>query len=252
MALSSKFDLSRLLEIELKIFGINQQEDGKYLLVIADNVELVDSLSACKEIILHGTKELKSYIYDNWQSLYSIINEILTTKDINIPSFDNSIFLANVRKTYELTTLFNELSFISQIVERILYLDITNISNELIKSFNDRYIVIRSIHSLIMKENYRVALIDRISKKTTIASISGPWANLDIPMSERMWSAAEDEEYFEGRQDDRRAQSRYNPEYDVNGFYAVWPEAGTREPYTFDDIDRGDSIYKGNKYYQQA
>lgn len=241
---------SSLLEMEMRMFGIIQLDSGKYSLEIGDENNEVESLDECGHIIQDRIRHLKFHLYNKLKEFNDIINNIRNTKETNFPSFDNVIFLANIRKAYDLTILFSSLSFVTNSITRLFNLDIINISNEVINKFNNCYLFIRTLHSLIMRENYRKLLIEKYLEKNKIASISGPWANLDLDMSERMWSGKEDEEYFEGRQNDRRAQGRYNPEYDVNGYYLVWPEAGTREPYTFDDIEQGDSAYKGNKYYQ--
>jgi hypothetical protein len=76
------------------------------------------------------------------------------------------------------------------------------------------------------------------------AQISGPWANLDLPMKERVWEWDSDgeSEYFENRTKARREQTRYNPEYDKQGFFYVWQDF-TRDPYSFEDFKK-DSPYK--------
>ena len=77
---------------------------------------------------------------------------------------------------------------------------------------------------------------------TKEAQISGPWANLDLPMAERVWSWGEDEEYFDQRSKARKEQVRYNPEYDKQGYFFVWQDLN-RDPYSFDDM-KTDSPYK--------
>lgn len=100
-----------------------------------------------------------------------------------------------------------------------------------------------------MREIYRLKLIDRLLNiqnptRQKEAQVSGPWANLDLPIEERMWEfEGEDEEYFETRKKIRREQTRYNPEY-VNGFYYKWDDI-TRDPFSYYDKD---SPYKTRSY----
>jgi hypothetical protein len=117
----------------------------------------------------------------------------------------------------------------------LLSLDIQEIDTDLIKEFNTTYLRIRIIHRLIIREIYKKKLIHRYSKIIKLAqSVSGPWANLDLPEEERMWSFDEDEEYFEERSKAKRKQTRYNPEYDEDGFFFKWVD-WNRSPYSFDD-----------------
>jgi len=100
------------------------------------------------------------------------------------------------------------------------------------------------MHRLIMSEIYRCLLIDRYLKITKQAQISGPWANLDVPMQERKWEWDDtEEEYFRDRQTSRREQIRYNPENATSsGFFFVWVDKN-RDPYKFEDMAT-DSPYK--------
>jgi len=91
-----------------------------------------------------------------------------------------------------------------------------------------------------MTELYRLKVLDKYRSMEKIASmklagIPGPWANLDLPMKERVWEWNSDEdEFFANREKSRKEQIRYNPEEaeNTNGMFYVWQDL-TRSPYSY-------------------
>jgi len=93
-----------------------------------------------------------------------------------------------------------------------------------------------------MTELYRLKLIGRYLSLVKSAQTSGPWANLDLPIKERVWEWDEgEEEYFANREESRKAQTRYNPSYTKDGYYLIWPEP-RRDPYRFTDMLEEDPV----------
>ena len=162
----------------------------------------------------------------------------------NSGSLDNLLFLSAVNKSFELSSIFTDLQLITKTIRQLLDTDIASSDDHLIRHFNDDYLRIQCLHRLIMIELYRKHLVNRYMTITKQAQISGPWANLDLPIEERVWEWDEaEDEYFANRQKSRREQIRYNPENQTkSGFYYVWQDF-SRDPYRFEDM-KEDSPYK--------
>jgi len=65
-----------------------------------------------------------------------------------------------------------------------------------------------------------------ISRKADLypSGVSGPWANLDVPMFERVFEYDEGDDWLKDREKAISDQPRYNPEYDSYGFYLKFLE----------------------------
>ena len=238
-----------LLWLELKAFNIipNQSE---YQIQIGDENLSLPTLQECYESISSAKKELLQHLKESWNNLLEIGTRILKKTGRNSGSINNLLFLNAVKKTYLFCNVFQELHDHKNVIEQLLDSDILSADDHLVNSFVHEYITIHSLHRLILNEVYRQKLIRRISILTKKAQISGPWANLDLPMQERKWSWDEGEdEYFKNRSDAKKSQVRYNPEEaggSVNpktGFYYVWQEL-RNAPYLFDDRE-DESPYPG-------
>lgn len=238
-----------LLKLELESFDIIQQDTGRYVLVIGDETVTASSLKECREYISQGIQELKSNLWDSWHDL-SHLSQVITQNDAgNEPSLNNILFLTTVKRAFFLSQIFSDLSEISKSIKELFNIDASEIHKDLISKFNLKYLEVKLLHHLLMTEIYRVNLITKYMHVHKKAQISGPWANLDLPMKERVWEFAEDEEYFENRSRAKREQVRYNPEMlPTTGFYYIWQDL-SRNPYLFDDRDT-QSPYKSRKIMQ--
>ncbi len=105
-----------------------------------------------------------------------------------------------------------------QIVKDALCTDIIYFSSEDISAICDFSIVIDLTHRTIERLIYVRRLIRFASrgknkinetKIVTARGISGPWANLDLPMLERVWDWNEESENFSKRDESIRKQRRY-------------------------------------------
>jgi len=231
-----------LLENELISFDIDKQLDGTYIVVVGDESFPAPNLDECKKHIELGISELKQIIWEDWQDLSHIATLVSHNNSGNSSGLNNLIFLNAVKKSYFLSKIFTDLSDVSDCLKNLFFVDASEVHNNLIEKFNHKYLRIKLLHYLIMRELYRIHLIRRSQKILKSAQVSGPWSNLDLPMKERVWEWSEDEEYFDNRQRARREQVRYNPENNKMGFYYVWQDL-TRDPYSFEDIQK-DSPYK--------
>ena len=234
---SEGFNANDILSMELDIFGISQISPDQCEVEVGDELLKCSSLKECMALISDGIEELKDSIWDKWCDLEAIANLICNNDGGNPGTLDNIIFLYNIKSAYWLVSLFTDLEDIKKSIFALFNIDIADASDILISKFNRLYIQIKVIHRLIMKEMYRIELIKKYSKLNKIAQgASGPWSNLDLPMNERVWEwDAGETEYFQNRTNERRSQKRYNPEYNSQGFFYVWPEPASRDPYLFED-----------------
>lgn len=230
-----------LLSKEIAIYNIIPETNG-YKMGLGDECVHLKSLDECLEYIGEGIDEIRSELWKSWKLIANICEEILNRKDENRGNLDNIVFLSSARNAYLFSKQFSDLEDFSRLLRHLLDIDIMNVDSDLVAEFNKAYLKIKLMHRLIMSEKYRTAIIKRYLKIKKIAQISGPWANLDLPMQERVWPYAEDEEYFEHRKKARREQARYNPENTADGFYYIWQDRN-RDPYLFRDM-KTDSPYK--------
>jgi len=248
---STKTDY-HLIKNELDRFDIIDNGNG-FEIQIGDESATASSLEECADLLTEAIQELKSYSLSKWKELKTISKSICDSKDKNFGNVENVLFLAHVKKSYFLASRFSELSEIKDAILPIFNIDVKEVNQKFVFDFNDTSILVKSLHRLIMREIYRLKLVNRLlciidpagqTPHKREAQVSGPWANLDLPIEERMWEfEGEDEEYFETRKKIRRQQTRYNPEY-VNGFYYKWDDI-TRDPYSYYDQD---SPYKTRSY----
>lgn len=232
-----------LLRSEMQAYGIYKNADG-YLIEIGDEVNTAQTLAKCIQIVQAGSKELTEHIWESWKTLGDTSFKIASQVGQNVPSLGNILFLSNAKKAFDLSRIFTDLEPLSDDLLRLLDSDIAQADGYLINHFNSEFMHIQCLHKLIISECYRIKLLQQFQIMTKQAQISGPWANLDLPMKERVWPWDEGEDqYFEDRKSQRRAQTRYNPENATkSGFYYVWQDY-TRDPYKFEDM-KTDSPYK--------
>jgi len=234
---------TQLLRSELNFFDIIQSQPG-YEIAVGDEYIHTDTLAEAIIILEEGVSELKEHIWEKWNSLDQVAKLIIHNNAGNEGGIENILFLNSVKKAYLLSRNFSDLENISESIKQIFSIDASEVHPDLIRRFNDSYLSVRLIHKLIMTELYKIKLIRHYMRHTKTAGISGPWANLDLPMAERVWDWSEDEEYFQQRAKARKEQTRYNPEMDRSGFFYNWVDL-SRDPYTFTlERSRSDSPYK--------
>ncbi len=238
---SSGINPTDLLQAELNFMDI-YASGSQCRMLLGDEEVLTNSLHDCTVHVDQAIKELKSHIWNAWSQLSDLARLIPESNSGNRGDLDNLLFLNSVQKSFRLSKQFTDLAHIEKELRALFNIDVAEVTEGLLVQFNHKYLEIRLIHQLIMSEIYRRKVIKQYMKVTKHAQISGPWANLDLPMKERVWEYEEDEEYFYERQKSRREQTRYNPETNKQGFYFVWQDL-TRDPYKFEDMGK-DSPYK--------
>lgn len=239
------FNLRKLLKQELLFCDI-KHKSGKYEIGIGDESLIANTAKECKEHIEIGINELKNALFDLWQQLAVLCENITKQDGKNQGCLDNIIFLRNIKQSFLLSTMFGQLAQVSASIKQIFNMDIAKINQEHVKEYNSLYMKIQLVHFMIMSEKYRLMVLDKYSSFSKEAQISGPWANLDLAEEERHWPYSEDEEWFGDREKSRKSQARYNPEEidgaGSHGYYFIWQDL-TRDPYKFEDMQT-DSPYK--------
>lgn len=129
-----------------------------------------------------------------------------------------------------------------QYFKRLLARDINSFSESFMSKIVDLKIGIDWVTHLVYADKYRMRILRALAKvhpNEKEASVSGPWANLDLPMQERVWSYHDEGENLEGRDLENQKQQRYqlpdsyNDPYDFEeGFYY---REERNEPYAWGD-----------------
>lgn len=231
-----------VLRAELVANKIVPSNNDGYCLTVGDDILSVKTLKECSEHVKNGTHELKKHLLELWNRLSEVVKEIIPMKGMNVSSsFENVYFLAYAKKSFFLSVGFSELKNISDLLHQMFDIDLKRIDAKLVKKFNFIALRVFLTHKLVMGELYREKLIRRAMSHIKLAQISGPWANVDIPLKERVWTWREEEENFRETQNEKRESSMYNPEYvEPFGFYYV-EKSYDREPYRYEDMMEEDN-----------
>jgi len=241
---------------EMSYYGIFQQPDGS--IVLSDNplfnidddkdkLQIFPTVSdSIKFIKLRITNLIKEYM-GFWDNVDKAISDISCKRQ-----YDNKMWLLETLKSLcylssgieKLTDTNTKIQGVIQFVsEDKMMLDCSYLSyiNQVIDAQN----------YFINLEVYRIKLlmlIDGFKKKAynNNDTTSGPWMNLDLPMPERVWTWADDESFLIGREQTRRRQRRYHPEYQTYsphniGHYYEWWEP-RRSPYLWSQLAT-ESVY---------
>jgi len=229
---------AHLIEIELSAHGIINQDDKSSHFDIDEEgrftTVLLENLSMCENTI----RELKEELWNGWKMIGHLSDIIISSPEYNETScFENILFLNYVKKIYLFSLVFDELEDVSHKLKAVFNCDIVNIDENIVQDFNEQYIEIKVLHNILMKELYIQNLIKRYLsfKNVKIASVQGPWGNLDLPMKERQWEWYDDgeEAYQRERTETKQKQTRYNKEDNFFGIFFSWEDL-RRSPYSWD------------------
>jgi hypothetical protein len=249
MKIETEISNNILLEHELKACGIDI--DVPVVIDINGEEEECQTLENALKKIDQQIADAKKELFEKWKTIGQIAKNAVYEKKYNdSPCLGNILFLHNVKKSHIFSLFFDELKEISKSIEMMFSKDISIIDHELVEKYNDVFLEIRILHILVMREIYRKKILKKYMSLNKIASISGPWANLDLPMQERVYPwAPEEEEYQQQRTTAKQKQSRYNPEYSAFGTYYEWVEL-RNNPYKFGDWS--ESPYPGREQIRLA
>ncbi len=160
--------------------------------------------------------EQKGVMHSLWNELSSILQE-QGVEDPIISEVSKKLFIHSLKDMTKFLDCFEELdnSTFVQSVQNALNRDIQSFTLQQISKVPDYKISIDWVHRTICKLNYIKTMLSLISmgKKNvlkneikTARGISGPWANLDLPMEERAFPFGFE---LQQRGRDKRRQRRY-------------------------------------------
>lgn len=240
------YNIDIINSLKVKVYD---EKDKKYKIKF-----LNDYINDIEEVIKGYRKDIKiSFNY-----LFDILNQHNTEKVLNDDI--KKIFKSMLKDLSIFLSAFDmENSDYFKLIENTLNRDINSFSKKQIENVIDikngidfyhrmvtRFLYIRKL--LVISSKYKY--LERDGLKMKQAAISGPWANLDLPMEERVWEY--DDWYLRGRMKDKQKQRRYTKglkNYNNDGRVGeghYWREL-RNEPYSWENI-KTDSPYPRREY----
>lgn len=139
------------------------------------------------------------------------------------------------------------------VIRNQLKRDINCFSESFMTKIIDYKIGLDWVHHLVQSDRYRLRLLAALvasHRPKEVTAIQGPWANLDLPMKERVWDYNEESGNLEDRDSEKQKQQRYQIPDTYNDPYSF--EEGfyyremRNEPYAFDDEDNNPYPHRNN------
>ena len=248
-----------LLKKELAWHNILLTGRGECRYRVSDGTVKTDTIKNTISAMNAGITGHKRKMKELWRKATDLLFE---EGDVESFSDDMSIdlFVFSVKDAIGLIHCFQDMdgSAIKDTYEYILSKDASSFSRNQIQDFPNYKVSIDWIFRLIQKMYYvrnllRLSLrgskrVSEIHVKTA-AGVSGPWANLDLPMLERVFPWADVEEETRGRSRDIRKQRRYRKGFENynndgrvgEGHY--WREL-RNEPFSWYDRKTEDPYYQ--------
>jgi len=244
-----------MIKKELAVYGINLL-DGNLCEYFSDGnlnkLELVEM----DKIIREEIKDNTTLLNDLWIDLSKVLNETGDVSDISDPR-SNRLFIFSLKDLSSWLNMFDpmEVKQYKPVIENALKRDSLSYSEDQKKKIVEYKISIDWVHRVISRLYYMRRLVKVAYKGKTEANknkivvakgISGPWANLDLPMQERVWNWMEEDENFRNRDRNIRKQRRYRkglehynkPEVGEGHYWREirnepykWSDKGSESPY---------------------
>jgi len=209
-----------ILNKELKYFGIKLTNNK--------NCQFYDASGRLYNLSIQQTiQRIKKGIKSNielfallWQQVEKLLLEKNTEK-LCIDENLKKLFIFSLKELSKMLLCFSDLdnSNLSKCIDSSLNRDINSFNSYQIDTLSNLKISLDWVHRLIHRLRYIVNLLEFAStgekevsnyRIKTARGVSGPSANLDLPMQERMYSyKSEDGRSLKGRQRDKINQRRY-------------------------------------------
>jgi len=201
-----------------------------------------------------------------FKELWDDVNQVLLQEGSNtIDSNGSRYFVLCVKDLYDLLDCFEEASETELKInfKKFLMRDVNSFTSKAVYNISNYKMSIDWVFRSIVKHRFVMSMLkmtllgedkvnsfsetDKNGLKT--AAISGPWANLDLPMGERMYSWADEAESINDDQKGKQAQRRYrkglinynkleDPEegdfwvwYEGKNAPFLWTERNSEDPY---------------------
>ena len=244
-----------ILEKELMFHGFRLLGNQRCQFTHSNKKEIESTIKAAIQFVNIQIKENKKLFSELWSDAASLLSTASTElKYVSEPSVN--LFVYSLEGLGQLLSCFNDLenTELSKAINIALQKDINNFDNNQINKLPNYKISIDWIHRLISHLIYLRSLLQFASygprnvnsiKIKTARSVSGPWANLDLGMRERVYGWWEEADNFRGRDRDIRNQARYKKglqAYNNNGSVGeghYWREQ-RNEPFSWYDRNEED------------
>ena len=217
-------DNFNILKKELSYYGINLTEDLNCK-ICSNGQTKIQSLKRTRDQVKRKIESHRRILLSLWDEVMALL-KISENRDFLIDDKMMNLFIFSLKDLSKFLLCFEgmEKSEFYRGIEDSLNRDILEFSKEQIYRLPDYKISIDWAYRLICRLIYINKLLyivenpKKSSSKNTIKtarSISGPWANLDLPLEERVYP-------FEGsvqeREKDKKRQRRYTKGFkDYNG-----------------------------------
>jgi len=182
-------------------------------------------------------------------TLWIELSEVIKKRETGDSDKDMSkMFIPALKGLYLLSCNFDSLreNGICDVLKAATLSDVNDFSRLVMNRVIEFRLSIDWLHHLIRSDMYLRFLLkaynkSRLNEYVVAGGVSGPWANLDLPMQERVFKWDEIEEETAGRGRDKRNQRRYTMGLENYGTGDHSPNEGfvwrelRNEPYEFDD-----------------
>ena len=206
-----------ILRQELAIHGFRLNGNGLVEYYMNGSLQTA-SLEETARMVESEIRENQTVCLDLWDEICQTIQS--QGGGLSIDSGFEKLFIHSLKDLAKLLEAYDGPRFqkFAQIIKLALDADISEFGYQKVSSIVDLKITIDWTHRLISRLSYVRKLlryaaggIDKSSQShiKLASGVSGPWANLDLPMGERMWTWKDEDENFRGRDMDLRNQRRY-------------------------------------------
>jgi len=255
-------DTWTILNKELAFHGFKLQGAGQCEFHTEDGNTQVADIGYVYNMLQKELAENAKLFSSTWEEVANMLYEY-RPDNMATDERSSNLFIFAVKDLIKLLDCFEgtDDSRLYKIIQYALERDINSFNREQIKRIPDYKIALDWLHRLISKIMYVQRLLQfamqgekavsqrEVKMAQTAAGISGPWANLDLPVPERVWAWDEEDENFRGEDRNKRKQRRYNKglaNYNNDGRVGeghYWREL-RNEPYAWDNRE-SDGIYPG-------
>jgi len=205
-----------IIQKELLHFGFKLVNNG--------HVEFSLQEQKVTKPILEAITHIEAFIKENSHLLHNLWTDVIKTllRPEPIASSPDAkitkLFIFSLKELAKLLDCFEdqEITRYKKVLQASLEKDITEFMPSQMNEIIDTKISIDWVQRVVQRLLYIRSLLkftakgkNHVNNYKTAEGISGPWANLDLPMEERVWSWWEDENDFRQRDSDIRKQRRY-------------------------------------------
>ncbi len=206
-----------ILEKELAFHKFRLLDNHKCQFHISDKKQITATIKAAIQFVNKKIKENKKLFSELWSDAASVVaSPAIDSNCVGEPSAN--LFINSLEDLGRLLSCFPDLenTELYKTINEALQKDIHEFDNNQINLLPGYKISIDWIHRLIEELIYVRKLLkfafsgrQNVNTVKVARGISGPWANLDLAMRERVFPWWEEDENFRGRDRDIRNQRRY-------------------------------------------